>query len=460
MQAFKIIGVCSVLLFVQTLTAQTDAAVFKQLYDTALTQGKSYEWLDHLSNRIGGRLSGSYNAQKAVTYAKATLDSIGLTKVWSQPVTVPKWVRGAKEYAYIESSAGKTTTVNICALGGSIATPSLGVKAAVVEVDGVEALLALGAANIKGKIVFFNRPMRADVIDTFTAYNEGLQNYSKAVIEAANYGALAIIMRSMTLRLDDVPHTEAIDYGSVPLNKRIPSAAISTKGAALLSGLLALDPTAKFYFRQHCKQLKDVVSYNVIGELKGSTYPNAYIVVAAHLDSWDLGDGAHDNGTGVSQVMEVLRLFKTCGIKPKRSIRVVLFMNSENGLRGATRYAQSSKQNKTQPIFALESDSGGFTPRGFSLTCNSANFEQILSWKPLFAPYLVHNFETNFKGRDIALLKTKKNVLAGLRPDSQRYFDYQHSGSDTFATVHKRELELGAATMAALVYLYDRYGIK
>ncbi|MEW4924974.1 M20/M25/M40 family metallo-hydrolase [Algibacter sp. 2305UL17-15] len=442
------------------IKAQTDEAIFKDIYKTALTNGNSYEWLDHLSNQIGGRLSGSYNAEKAVAYTKEELDKLGLTKVWLQPVMVPKWVRGAKEYAYIESTEGTTTAVNICALGGSIATPGIGVKAHVVEVKTFEELEALGKEKVEGKIVFYNRPMQADLISTFDAYGGCVNQRYKGAVEAAKYGAVGVIVRSMNLRLDDLPHTGSMTYDDLPNDKRIPSAAISTKDAELLSSMTKLDQGVKFYFRQHCKQLKDVQSYNVIGEIRGSEFPNQYIIVGGHLDSWDLGDGAHDDGAGVVQSMEVLRLLKVLNIQPKRTIRVVLFMNEENGLRGGKKYAEEAKQKNENHIFALESDAGGFTPRGFSFDCNAANFNQVLGWQHLFKPYLIHFFEQGGSGADVGPLKKDTNVLAGLRPDSQRYFDYHHASSDTFDAVNKRELELGAATMTALVYLYDRYGVN
>jgi hypothetical protein len=243
------------------------------------------------------------------------------------------------------------------------------------------------------------------------------------------------------------------------LSERIPSAAISTNDANVLSGMLALNNDLKFYFSQTCQQLKDIQSFNVIGEITGSQFPNEYILVGGHLDSWDLGDGSHDDGAGVVQSMDVLRLLKESGIKPKRSIRVVLFMNEENGLRGATKYAEVARQKGENHIFSLESDSGGFTPRGFSFDCSEANFKQILSWKALFEPYLIHYFKMGGSGADVGPLKTDTNVLAGLRPDSQRYFDYHHAANDTFDAVNKRELELGAATMASLVYLVDTYGL-
>ncbi len=436
-----------------------DQKKIKNFYDTSLLEGQSYEWLDYLSNRIGSRLSGSLGAERAVAWTKSVLDSLGLDRVYLQPVKVPKWVRGSKEFARIETAPGVTFNVPITALGGSVATPSVGLKAAVVEVQGIEDLAALGREKIEGKIVFYNRPMQANLISTFQAYSGCVDQRYDGAREASEYGAVGVIVRSMNLRLDDLPHTGSMSYGDQPVYKRVPAAAISTNAAEKLSYLLKLEPNLKFLFRQQCKTYPDVWSSNVIGEIKGSTFPNEIIVVGGHLDSWDLGDGAHDDGAGVVQSMEVLRLFKATGYKPKRTIRVVLFMNEENGLRGGNAYADSALQNNEAHIFALESDAGGFTPRGFSFTCADEEFAQVESWKPLFKPYLIHYFEKGGSGADVRPLKNKYNVLAGLRPDSQRYFDHHHAENDTFDAVNKRELELGAATMTSLVYLYDKYGL-
>lgn len=448
------------MLLVMHAPAQTDEENIKAIYDNALTNGKAYEWLDYLSNEIGGRLSGSLNAQRAVEYTKAELEKLGLDKVWLQPVMVPKWVRGAPEYAYIETSSGRTTEVNICALGGSVATPLSGIKAKVIEVQSIEELKDLGRKQIEGKIVFFNRPMQANLINTFAAYGGCVDQRYAGAKEAAKYEAVGVIVRSMTLRMDDYPHTGSMSYGNLPVSQRIPSAAISTNDAEKLSALLALDDDLKFYFKQNCKQYDDVQSYNVIGEITGSEYPNEFIVVGGHLDSWDLGDGSHDDGAGCVQSMDVLRLLKESGITPKRSIRVVLFMNEENGLRGGKKYAEVAKQKGEKHIFALESDSGGFTPRGFSFDCSEEVMNKVRGWQHLFKPYLIHYFERGGSGADIGPLKDEGMVLAGLRPDSQRYFDHHHAATDTFEHVNKRELELGAATMTALVYLFDKYGTE
>ncbi|GAA3522160.1 M28 family peptidase [Aquimarina addita] len=444
----------------QSADAKEDSLFLKKIYQTALLDGKSYAWLDHLSNQIGARLSGSMNAQRAVTWAEKELKEVGLDKVWLQSVMVPKWTRGITEFAYIETAPGITTNAPICALGGSVPTPIGGIKASVVEVKGLEDLRKLGTSNIEGKIVFYNRPMQADLINTFEAYGGCVDQRYAGAEEAAKFGAIGVIVRSMNLRKDDFPHAGSMSYGNLTDMEKIPAAAISTNGADLLSSMLTLNPKIKFLMNMNCRTWKDVESHNVIGEIKGSEFPDEYMVIGGHLDSWDLGDGSHDDGAGVVQSMEVLRLFKEIGYKPKRSIRVVLFMNEENGLRGGKKYAEIAKNKAENHVFALESDAGGFTPRGFSFDCSNTSFSKVQQWKPLFEPYLIHYFVQGGSGADIGPLKKDGIVLAGLRPDSQRYFDYHHAENDTFDAVSKRELELGAATMTSLVYLFDKYGIK
>lgn len=447
------------LLATQLKAQQSDEVQIKNIYNEALLNGKGYGWLNYLSNQIGGRLSGSVQAQQAVEYTKEVMDSLGLDRVWLQAVKVPKWVRGTPEFAYLESNPGLTNNVSICALGGSVATPLGGLKAKVVEVSGIEGLKTLGREKIEGKIVFFNKPMDPTNINTFDSYKGCADQRYSGAVEAAKFGAVGVIVRSLNLRLDDYPHTGAMSYGDTPVEERIPAAAISTNGAELLSTTLKLNPNINFFFRQNCKVLPDADSFNVIGEIKGSTYPNEIMVVGGHLDSWDLGDGSHDDGAGCVQSMEVLRLLKATGYKPKRTIRVVLFMNEENGLRGGVTYAEQAAKKGEKHIFALESDAGGFTPRGFSFDCDQENFNQVLGWKSLFEPYLIHLFTKGGSGADIGPLKNDDIVLAGLRPDSQRYFDHHHAANDTFEHVNKRELELGAATMTSLIYLFDTYGV-
>ena len=429
----------------------------KAIYQSVLTKGQGYQWLDYLSNQIGHRLSGSDNAEKAVQYTKAQLETLGLDRVFLQEVMVPKWVRGAKETAYIKDGKNKIE-VPICALGGSIATPKKGLLAPVIEVHSIKELESLGTA-LKGKIVFYNRPMDAEQIETFKAYGHCVDQRSSGAREAAKYGAVGTIVRSMNLRFDDFPHTGNQSYGDLPQAQWIPIAAISTNGADLLSKKLKENPQLQFYFKQSCEQMADVLSYNVVGELKGSETPENIMVVGGHLDSWDLADGSHDDGAGVVQSMEALRILKQLNFKPKNTIRVVLFMNEENGNRGGKKYAELAQTNKENHVFALESDSGGFSPRGFSFECNDEEFAKFSSWKGLFEPYLIHSFVKGHSGTDIGPLTSKHIVKAGLKPDSQRYFDYHHAANDTFDAINKRELELGAATMASLLYLMDQKGL-
>ena len=452
------------LICLQFIDAQKSSLVedkIRDIYVKSLTEGKSYSWLEHLSKNIGGRLSGSLNAQRAIDWAKDELNNIGaLDSVWLQPVMVPKWVRGTLEYANIESSPGNTINVNVCSLGGSIATPTGGIRANVVEVESIEELDSLGEKNVNGKIVFFNRSMQSGLVDTFKAYEGGLSLLYSGAAHAARYGAVAVLVRSMNLRLDDYPHTGVMNYGSLPISKRIPAASISTNDSELLSSMISLNPNLRFFLRQDCKNYPEVKSYNVIGQIRGTEFPEKIIFVGAHLDSWDLGDGAHDDGAGVVQSMEVIRLLNCIKYKPKNTVRVVLFMNKENGGRGARAYSESVSKKREKHLIALESDSGAFTPQGFVFDSNDEYFERILNWKPYFEPYYIHLFRRCEIGTDLRLLKKDALVLSGLKTDSQRYFIHHHSEIDTFETINRRELELGAATMAALIFLTDHIGLE
>jgi len=440
----------SFLLFAQTKEELT----IKEIYKSSLTNSKCYSWLDYLSNSIGARLSGSDNAEKAVRYTKSQLETLGFDRVYLQEMMVPKWVRGEKESAYILDNKTKTN-IPVCALGGSIATPKSGLTAEVIEVKSIKELATLGE-KIKGKIVFYNRPMEPENIETFKSYGNCVDQRYAGAKEAAKLGAVATLVRSMNLRLDDFPHTGNQSYGDLPKSQYIPTAAISTNAAELLSKTLKNNPKLKFYLKQSCQQMDDVVSYNVVGEIKGSEHPENIMVVGGHLDSWDLADGSHDDGAGVVQSMEVMNIFNNIGYKPKNTLRVVLFMNEENGGRGGDKYEELAQANKENHIFALESDSGGFSPRGFSIESNDAVFNKIVTWKSVFEPYLIHSFVKGHGGSDIEPLSSKSIIKAGLKPDSQRYFDYHHASNDTFDAVNKRELELGAATMAAMLYLMDQ----
>jgi carboxypeptidase Q len=431
--------------------------MIRRIYSEALSDGKSYENLRHLCTGIGPRLSGSEGAAKAVTWTRQLMEGMGLDRVYLQEVLVPHWVRGEKEQARIKSRAG-SQEVPICALGGSIGTGKKGLRAQVVEVQTFEELRGLGREKVAGKIVFFNRPMNPKFIQTGQAYGEAVNQRGTGAIEAARMGAVGAIVRSMNLAQDDYPHTGSMHYQEGVA--RIPAAAISTNGADLLSQWLQEDPGLQFKFKMNPRTLPEALSHNVVGEIKGSEFPDEVIVVGAHLDSWDLAQGAHDDGAGCMQAIEVLRLMKALHYKPKRTIRAVLFMNEENGLRGGLKYAELAKQNKENHIAAIESDAGGFTPRGFSIDAPAHKISQITRWKHVLAPYGLHDIGPGGGGADIGPLRSDKIALIGFRPDSQRYFVHHHAANDTFDQVNRRELELGGASMAALVYLLDQYGLK
>jgi carboxypeptidase Q len=445
----------------QSSQHSADSAFIRSIYSQTLSDGRCYAWLEHLTQRIGHRLSGSENAEKAVRWTKSMLDTLGLDTVWLQPIMVPHWVRGAAEQVRIKGTKNRAQiNLHALALGGSVATPGAGIQASVVEVKSWAELDKLGEAGIKGKIVFFNRPMDPTKIRTFEAYGGAVDQRVGGASKAARYGAVGVLVRSMTLKLDDVPHTGTLIYDSA--YAKIPAVAISTKDAEKLSKLLRTEPDTRVYMKLNCKTLPDAPSFNVIGEIRGSERPNDYIIVGGHLDSWDVGQGAHDDGAGIVQSMDVLRTMKRLGYRPKHSLRCVLFMNEENGGRGGAMYAKESKRKGEFPLAAIESDAGGFTPRGFGFEGDASVFgkffEKVMGQESLLEPYGL-KLSKGGSGADIGPLRDQKGLLSGYSPDSQRYFDIHHTAADVFSAVNKRELELGAASMSALVYLLDKYGL-
>ncbi len=442
--------------FIQGAWAQSDSLVIRQLFNEVLSNGLCYNRLDYLSNKIGGRLSGSPQAAAAVEWAYQTLKEEHFDSVWLQPVMVPHWVRGEKEKAYFTISKTKFP-VHICALGNAIATPEKGLEAQVIEVKTFNELKDLGKEKIAGKIVFFNRPMNQLYIRTFEAYGDAANQRSQGAIEASKLGAVGVIVRSLGTSTDLYPHTGAMQF--VDNVAKIPACAISTFDADILSGALKQHPELLFYFKQNCEMLPDVLSYNVIAQINGYEKPEEIIVVGGHLDAWDNGKGAHDDGAGCVQSMEVLHLFKIMGIVPKRSIRCVLFMNEENGLKGGLKYAEITEQNKEKHLAAIETDAGGFTPRNFSASTDSLRLAKLRSWLPLFKQYGISEIVDGGGGADIGPLKKQGVCLIGFGPDSQRYFDLHHAESDTFDKVNKRELNLGAGNIAGLVWLISTYGL-
>jgi Zn-dependent M28 family amino/carboxypeptidase len=445
-------------LLAEGISAQSDSAMIRKIYTEALSNGKSYSNLDYLVNKIGGRLSGSPEAQKAVDWTFKAMKDAGADTVYLQECMVPHWVRGQKEVGKVITSNSKgVKEVPVCALGGSVATPAEGISAPVIEVIGVDGLQKLKRSDVEGKIVFFNEPMDPTFIETFHAYGKAVNQRWAGASAAAKMGALAVVVRSCTLVQDDNPHTGVMGYKD-SINK-IPACAISTNAANWLSTYLKTDKDLKFFLKMNCETLPEEKSYNVVGEVWGSENKNEYVVVGGHLDSWDNGKGAHDDGAGVVQSIEVLRIFKAMGIKPKRTVRAVAFMNEENGGRGGKKYAELAKLKNEKHVAAIESDAGGFSPRGFSSDVTPEVKKKLKSWRPLFEPYGVYNFDRNGSGSDIEPLADMGVSCLELMPDSQRYFDYHHTAIDTFDAVNKRELELGGAAMAALVWLISQHGL-
>ncbi len=437
-----------------------DALAIREIYDVVLSQGDCYETLEYLTKEVGGRLSGSPGAAAAVDYGQQKFETMGFDSVWLQPCMVPHWERGDKEIIKIVSSNMiGTQALNGVALGGSGSSGDVGVAAEVIEVKSLDELKSLGAAKVRGKIVFYNRPMDPLQISTFAAYGGAVDQRVYGPQTAMEYGAVATLVRSMTTRLDDVPHSGVTVFED--REKTIPAIAISTNDAELLSGLLKKEPV-RVYVRTTAHWMPDKLSYNVIGEIKGSTHPDEIILVGGHLDSWDLNEGAHDDGAGCVQALEVVHVFNTLKKRPNRTLRCVWFMNEENGQAGAKEYANWSNELGEKHIAAIESDRGGFTPRGFTTEADESvykiHLKKAKSWENLLSPYGL-TIKTGGSGADVTRLKPQKGLLFGLAPDSQRYFDYHHATNDTFDKVNKRELELGAGAMSALVYLLDKYGM-
>lgn len=436
-----------------------DSAMVRRIYDEALVNGESYENLRSLCKDIGHRLSGSPQADQAVEWGRQLLENSGFDTVYLQPIDVPVWVRGDIEKAEILSS--DHIDLQILALGGSVATNGI-LEATVIEVQSIEQLDTLGEAQLKGKIVFFNRPMEPRYISTFQAYGSCVDQRFAGAFSAARYGAVGVLVRSMTLlEHDDHPHTGSMGYKDGV--EKIPGAALSTASANELHHQLAHNPVVRVRMQMNCQTLEEKPSYNVIGEIRGHIEPDKIIAVGGHLDSWDVGEGAHDDGAGIVHSIEALRILKDLGYKPRYTLRVVLFMNEENGNNGGRSYARHARSINEFHVAALESDRGGFSPRGFSLAGDECVGVLCQMIEPTLAPYGLHMFDEGYPGVDIRPLMDTENlvnpnmILMGLIPDSQRYFDYHHSETDVFESVNKRELELGCAALASMIYLIDTY---
>lgn len=449
----------TVLSFSQDKNTDEDAFFIRSIFDKALTDGQGYDWLMYLTKEIGGRLSGSPEAAAAIEYTRQMLDSMNMDTVWLQPCMVPHWKRGEKEQCRMISKRMGTVDLNAVALGNSIGTGNAGVSAEVVKVESLDEAEELGKqGKLRGKIVFYNRPFDQTQVSTFAAYGGAVGQRVYGPTMAAKYGGVGALVRSMTNKTDDVPHTGSTVYRD---GHECPAVAISTMAADVLATALEEEPV-RVYFRTTSENLKPKLSYNVIGEIKGSEKPEEIILVSGHLDSWDIGTGAHDDGSGCVHAMDVIHILNQLDYKPKRTLRCVLYMNEENGGAGANAYRDTSNLRKEYHMAAIESDRGGFTPRGFTAEGDDEifndKFRKVIEWLPLLEPYGL-NLKKGGSGADVSKLRSQKGLLFGFLPDSQRYFDYHHTPADVPDVVNKRELELGAASITALVYLLDKYGL-
>jgi carboxypeptidase Q len=444
----------SILLIVTTVNsfAQKDSTFIRKVYDEALVNGESYSNLRTLCKDIGARITGSAEAEMAVKWGEKLLNSYGFDKVYLQEIKVPHWERGTKEAAWIINEKGETLKLDILALGGSVGTNGL-ITGEVIEVENLDALKLLSESDVKEKIVFLSKAFNQKHINTFRAYGGCYPIRGKGTNEAGKLNAKAVVIRSLATPEDDFPHTGTMSYDE-GVNK-IPGAAISTKNATLLSEWLK---TGKVTLKMEmdCEKFKDVTSYNVIAEMNGKD--EKIITWGGHLDSWDVGDGAHDDGAGIVHSIEALRILKKLGYKPNHKLRCVLFMNEENGNMGGKSYAKIASENKEEHICAIESDRGGFLPTGFDVNGTDEQLKAVQKFKPLLSDFELFRFKKGFGGVDIGPLKEyyPNMIQLGMAINSQIYFNYHHSNNDVFENVNQRELELGAAAMATMIYLMDQ----
>ncbi|MBS1549115.1 MAG: M20/M25/M40 family metallo-hydrolase [Bacteroidetes bacterium] len=425
---------------------------FRGISDEILANGKAYEQLRELTQNIGPRFSGSKALVKAENWAEKKLKESGATKVWKQEVPVNVWDRG-QESLEIKIANGQWKKINMTALGSSEGTKGKDLIGEIIQVKSIEEFNAMNYAQIKDKIIFFNIPFDQKVVNPVDTYLE-VGKYRWSIPAAVSRrGAAAVITRSLTSAFDDVPHTGSMSYDSDDKNK-IPALAIGAKSAdELEKALKSQKVIAKINTTSTFKD--PMMHYNIIGEIPGNK-DNSVIIIAAHLDSWDISEGAHDNGAGVVHCLEVLRALTQLGYRNNHTLRVVLYTNEENGVSGGETYAAQVKKKGEKHVFAIESDAGGFSPRGISLDMIPERRRQFFAWKSYFLPYGVYDFDQEYAGQDIQPLKKLAIPLAAIVPDTQRYFDIHHTKEDTFDKVNRRELLLGAVTMAQAVMIIDR----
>lgn len=432
-----------------------DAAMLSKIYVEALTKGKAYENLHYLTKNIGNRIAGSPQVDKAVKWSKQLMEELPFDRVYLQDLQLRYWDRGSKEEAYI---VGTDEPLTVLALGGSVATPAEGIRAEVVEIVDLNELESLGDA-VEGKIVFVNKPWDESLIETGRAYGLNSSQRSRGPVLAAKHGAVAYLFRSLSSGIDDYAHTGGTRYAADV--DSIPAMAISALGAVTLSEALQESPDLQVFLKLNAAWKGMVDTYNLMAEWTGTEKPDEIITIGGHIDSWDVGEGAHDNGTGTMGTLDAIRTLMNLGYKPKHTIRLVFYMNEENGVHGAIKYGEEAVKNKENIIAAIESDAGGFAPRGFDIHSTESSLKYIQhNWKPLFDDkYWVSRFLKGSPGVDSGVWGTRfpNAIMFNFRPDPHRYFDLHHSHKDVFEAVDKRELQSGVGAIASLLYLLDMH---
>src|SRR3954466_6433149 len=434
------------LLITVSASAQSsaDAIIARELQSSG-----AYETLSHITDDIGARLTGSRGAAKAGTWTTQPFGEWGIP-VTNEPVMVPHWVRGREEARLI---APADHNIVLTAIGGSVATPAAGITADVIEVDSFDELKTLGASKLRGKIVFYNNPMDMELVRThraFEAYRIAVAFRGAGASRAAEYGAKAVVIRSVGSASLRTPHTGALHYD--PKQPKIPAAAMTAEDAMLVHRLLARGKRVRMHMLLTPKTLPDVSSANVIAEIRGSEKPDEIVLVGAHLDSWDLATGAIDDGSGVAMVMETMRLLKEMNVRPRRTIRAVLFMNEENGLRGGQQYAKD--HGKEKHIAAIETDAGGAAPTGFTTTLKGDALAPLETRTKALAAVSPNRLEiAEEAGADISPLTDGGVPGFGLVPEPLHYFDYHHTNADTLDKVDPKELAQYTAAIAALAWI-------
>ena len=417
--------------------AEEDTAA--RILGAALVENGAYDKLAYLTDRIGHRLAGSESLERAVAWAVEEFKRDGIEKVWTQPVMVPHWIRGEESARIVEPVQSR---MHLLALGGSVGTPEGGLSAEVIEANSFEELESLGD-RVQGKIVLYNKPM-----ETARDYGSGATLRVKGASKAARLGAVGMLLRSLGTADFRLPHTGAMRYeDDVP---QIPAAAIAVEDAAQLHRLLASGDTVRVQLELGCRMLEDAESANVIAELPGSEFPDEIVLIGAHLDSWDVGQGAHDDGVGCAMVMETMSLLRRLGLKPRRTIRAVLYTNEENGLSGGKAYA--TEYGATTHVAAIEADSGCTTPVGIGVHAGPGGMAMLEEVAAALAGIGAGEIEQGGGGPDISPLRKLGVPTLNVRQDWSRYFDYHHSEADTLDKVKRHDLDLNVAALAVLTY--------